>query len=286
MCWWCYRSARIYPLVVPISSFQLNSIDEQQAPLLNDTTDESSWSGAAQSSSARTVPTSFAFWLNTGDVTSNPNANFMRSTYAATCRAHLSRSITRCPRACRGIPLLISSLPFAVVCSAALMFYTCVRMLAVVPSLLCFGRRDFSLDSMPLTTLDLNSGFCSCSSSRWRLQHCTNGDKQRGFSSAHTECQSSTDEWDSSSIDKTQTEHHDAIDSYRCHGICIPQFTLIAIQSPTPSPHATCEFNANARRHIFQRSKGKTDCDSKGDSNGDVRFLACSFSSCHSSSFR
>lgn len=158
MCWWCYRSVRIYPLVVPISSFQLNSIDEQQTPLLNDTTDESSWSGA--------VPTSFAFWLNTGDVTSKPNANFMRSTYAATCRAHLSRSMTRCPRACRGIPPLISPLPFAVVCSAVLMCDTCVRMFAMISSLLCFGRADFSLDSMALTTLDLNSDFCSCSSSR------------------------------------------------------------------------------------------------------------------------
>lgn len=165
MCWWCYRSVRIYPLVVPISSFQLNSIDEQQAPPLNDTTDESSWSGAAHSSSAGTVPTSFAFWLNTGDVTSNPNANFMRSTYAATCRAHLSRSITRCPRACRGIPPLISPLPFAVVCSAVLMCDTCVRMLALISSLLCFGRTDFSLDSMALTTLDLNSVFCCCCSS-------------------------------------------------------------------------------------------------------------------------
>ena len=49
------------------------------------------------------------YWLDgrTGDQLTVPpsssHARFMRSTYAATCRAHLSRSIERCPRAMRGI---------------------------------------------------------------------------------------------------------------------------------------------------------------------------------------
>ena len=50
------------------------------------------------------------YWLDgrTGDQftaapSSSSNARFMRSTYAAMCRAHLSRSIERCPRARRGI---------------------------------------------------------------------------------------------------------------------------------------------------------------------------------------
>jgi hypothetical protein len=52
--------------------------------------------------------TSFVYWLNTGDYDNNhPNStNFMRSTYAATCRSHLSHSIERCPRAGRGIQSL------------------------------------------------------------------------------------------------------------------------------------------------------------------------------------
>lgn len=56
------------------------------------------------------------YWLDgrTGDQLTAPpsssssRARFMRSTYAATCRAHLSRSIERCPRAMRGIHVRLS----------------------------------------------------------------------------------------------------------------------------------------------------------------------------------
>ena len=56
------------------------------------------------------------YWLDgrTGDQltvppsSSSSHARFMRSTYAATCRAHLSRSIERCPRAMRGIHVRLS----------------------------------------------------------------------------------------------------------------------------------------------------------------------------------
>jgi hypothetical protein len=81
---------------VLLTSHQLNSIDEQQ----NDhSIDESSVSSSAKPMQS----TSFVYWLNTGDYDNNhPNStNFMRSTYAATCRSHLSHSIERCPRAGR-----------------------------------------------------------------------------------------------------------------------------------------------------------------------------------------
>ncbi len=47
--------------------------------------------------------TPYMYWLNIGDNNNNNSANFMRSTYAAICRSHFSRSIERCPRAGRGI---------------------------------------------------------------------------------------------------------------------------------------------------------------------------------------
>jgi len=89
-------------LVVVIGSHQLNSIDEQG---YYHSTDESSGTPLSSArSQKRRMPTSYAYWLNTGDNNNHNSANFMRSTYTATCRARTSRSVERCPRASRGIP--------------------------------------------------------------------------------------------------------------------------------------------------------------------------------------
>ena len=69
------------------------------------TNEDSSVSGTARSRT-RPMPASYTYWLNTGDATSQNNAHFMRLTYAATCRSRLSRSVERCPRACRGSRLV------------------------------------------------------------------------------------------------------------------------------------------------------------------------------------
>lgn len=69
--------------------------------------EENSLSGTPRSlaqNRGRPIPASYAYWVNTGDNNQNhASASFMRSTYAATCRSRLSRSVERCPRACRGI---------------------------------------------------------------------------------------------------------------------------------------------------------------------------------------
>jgi hypothetical protein len=87
------------------------------------TNEDSSLSGTPRSSAhnrTRPVPTSYAYWFNTGDNNNNNiNANFMRSTYAASCRSRLSRSVERCPRACRGIFVPFSSLDITPVCAWA-----------------------------------------------------------------------------------------------------------------------------------------------------------------------
>jgi hypothetical protein len=73
------------------------------AILTNETSSVSGVTRSSARSRGRPMPTSYTYWLNTGDNTNHPNANFMRLTYAATCRSRLSRSVERCPRACRGI---------------------------------------------------------------------------------------------------------------------------------------------------------------------------------------
>ena len=107
-----YLSLSLSPLIAAISSHQLNPIDEHRyhrsrrphdATMTNE---DSSLSGTPRSSAhsrSRAMPTSYSFWLNTGDNNNQMNANFMRLTYAASCRSRLSRSVERCPRACRGI---------------------------------------------------------------------------------------------------------------------------------------------------------------------------------------
>jgi hypothetical protein len=70
------------------------------------TNEDSSLSGTPRSSAhsrTRPMPTSYTYWMNTGDNNNHINANFMRLTYAASSRSRLSRSVERCPRACRGI---------------------------------------------------------------------------------------------------------------------------------------------------------------------------------------
>ncbi|CAF0833826.1 unnamed protein product [Rotaria sordida] len=95
-----------------ISSHQLNPIDEHRyhhrsrhsydATMTNEDNSLSGTSRTVAHSRTRPMPTSYTYWLNTGDNNNNNiNANFMRSTYAATCRSRLSRSVERCPRACR-----------------------------------------------------------------------------------------------------------------------------------------------------------------------------------------
>ncbi len=115
-----FLSLSIYPLIAAISSHQRYPIDEHRyhrSRHLHDTSmtnEDSSLSGTPRSSAqsrSRPMPTSYSFWLNTGDNNNNNiNANFMRLTYAASCRSRLSRSVERCPRACRGI---LSRLPLS-----------------------------------------------------------------------------------------------------------------------------------------------------------------------------
>ncbi len=114
-CFFLYLSIYLYisPLIAAISSHQRYPIDEHRyhrSRHLHDTSmtnEDSSLSGTPRSSAhsrSRPMPTSYSFWLNTGDNNNNNiNANFMRLTYAASCRSRLSRSVERCPRACRGI---------------------------------------------------------------------------------------------------------------------------------------------------------------------------------------
>ncbi len=107
-----FLSLSISSLIAVISSHQRNPIDEHRyhrSRHLHDTSmtnEDSSLSGTPRSSAnsrSRPMPTSYTFWLNTGDNNNHINANFMRLTYAASCRSRLSRSVERCPRACRGI---------------------------------------------------------------------------------------------------------------------------------------------------------------------------------------
>ena len=115
-------------LIAAISSHQLNSIDEhryhrsRQAHDVTMTNEDSSLSGTPRVSAthrSRPMPTSYSFWLNTGDNNNQTNASFMRSTYAASCRSRLSRSVERCPRACRGILADVFHLVITSVCAWA-----------------------------------------------------------------------------------------------------------------------------------------------------------------------
>ncbi|CAF3376041.1 unnamed protein product [Rotaria sp. Silwood1] len=93
------------------SSHQLNPIDEHRyqhrsrhsydATMTNEDNSLSGTPRTVAHSRTRPMPTSYAYWLNTGDNNNTMNASFMRPTYAATCRSRLSRSVERCPRACR-----------------------------------------------------------------------------------------------------------------------------------------------------------------------------------------
>lgn len=136
-------------LIAANSSHQLNSIDEhryhrsRQAHDVTMTNEDSSLSGTPRTSAthrSRPMPTSYSFWLNTGDNNNQTNASFMRSTYAASCRARLSRSVERCPRACRGILDDVSRLAITSVCAWASSYHLslCVR----VCRLLCFDLND------------------------------------------------------------------------------------------------------------------------------------------------
>lgn len=89
-----------------ISSHQLNPIDEHQIQSSNDESSGTSLSSARRQK--RHLPTSHAYWLNTGDNHNHTSSNFMRATFTATCRARISRSVDRCPRDGRGI----ISIPF------------------------------------------------------------------------------------------------------------------------------------------------------------------------------
>lgn len=107
------------------------------------TNDDSSLSGTPRTSAmhrSRPMPTSYSFWLNTGDNNTNQmNASFMRLTYAASCRSRLSRSVERCPRACRGILADVCSLVITSVCAWASFYNLCVN---VCLRLLCFDRNN------------------------------------------------------------------------------------------------------------------------------------------------
>ncbi|CAF3994045.1 unnamed protein product, partial [Adineta steineri] len=85
---------------IVISSHQLNPIDELQN---HQSSDESSGTPLSSArSQKRPLPTSYAYWLTTGDKNNNHNsANFMRSTFTATCHSRISRSVERCSRDCR-----------------------------------------------------------------------------------------------------------------------------------------------------------------------------------------
>ncbi|CAF2399776.1 unnamed protein product [Rotaria sp. Silwood2] len=98
-------------LVAVTSSRQLNPIDEHRyhhrprhsydATMTNEDNSLSGTPRTVAHSRTRPMPTSYTYWLNTGDNNNNMNASFMRLTYAATCRSRVSRSVERCPRACR-----------------------------------------------------------------------------------------------------------------------------------------------------------------------------------------
>jgi hypothetical protein len=106
-------SLSLSSLIAVSSSHQVTSNDEhryhRQSRHSRDATmtnEDSSLSGTPHSSAhnrSRPMPTSYTYWLNSGDNNNNLNANFMRPTYAATSRSRVSRSVERCPRACRGI---------------------------------------------------------------------------------------------------------------------------------------------------------------------------------------
>ena len=105
--------SRIPPLLAANSSHQVNPTDGHRYHRASSssprdatmTNEDSSVSGTGRSSArsrTRPMPASYTYWLNTGESTTQNNAHFMRLTYAATCRSRLSRSVERCPRACRG----------------------------------------------------------------------------------------------------------------------------------------------------------------------------------------
>lgn len=110
--------SRIPPLLAANSSHQINPLDGHRYHRASSssprdatmTNDDSSVSGTVRSSArsrTRPMPASYTYWLNTGESTTQNNAHFMRLTYAATCRSRLSRSVERCPRACRGTTRLV-----------------------------------------------------------------------------------------------------------------------------------------------------------------------------------
>ncbi|CAF0817702.1 unnamed protein product, partial [Didymodactylos carnosus] len=83
------------------SSHHLNPIDEHTqnsnnivpTSTVTNTTTNSSLTGSPRSTARST--NCYYYWLNL------PHSNFMRLTYAASCRSRQSRSVERCPRACR-----------------------------------------------------------------------------------------------------------------------------------------------------------------------------------------
>ncbi|CAF0981501.1 unnamed protein product [Adineta ricciae] len=79
-----------------ISSHQLNPIGEHQTQSSNDESSGTSLLSARRQK--RLLPTSHAYWLNTGDNHNHTSSNFMRATFTATCRSRISRSVERCPR--------------------------------------------------------------------------------------------------------------------------------------------------------------------------------------------
>lgn len=145
----------ISSLIANNSPHQLNPIDEQRHRHRHShhphditmTNEDSSLSGTPRSSAhnrSRQMPASYTYWINTGDNNNtSANANFMRLTYAASCRSRLSRSVERCPRACRGIFVVFFSLNIIYLCALKLLrLFVCVRVIAY---LLCFGlKNDFN----------------------------------------------------------------------------------------------------------------------------------------------
>lgn len=131
-----------------ISPHQLNPIDEQASH--DDRTNDESFISHTHRSSDRSqkrpMASSCLYWLNTGDNKNHNNtksANFMRSTYAAKCRLHLSHSTERCPRALRGILMFLPESCFT--CSQLLHLFfmrVCVCMLPL-PLYAILFLRDF-----------------------------------------------------------------------------------------------------------------------------------------------
>ena len=90
------------PLVVAIRSHQ-QSLHSNDVTMTSNDSLLSGTPGTRTTRRTQPMTRTYTYWLNTGDNNNHINANFMRSTYAATCRSRISRSAERCPRACRGI---------------------------------------------------------------------------------------------------------------------------------------------------------------------------------------